>query len=211
MSYSTFFPIAFPALAIAHFLALLSPGQDFFLIVAHSIRYRLQGSRFICLGVALGNGFYIGVAIFGWKILRDNQAIYLMVEVIGGLWLLWLGSALLRSKKRNADFNLEQIQVPSVLNQLVLGFNSAILNPKNALFYMSLMTVILGKDVTLTQQLSCGLWMFFAVLAWDLLVASIIGQPSVQRPLSNYIHIVERVAGLVLFFFGLSLFVGYLR
>ncbi|MGR5284379.1 LysE family translocator [Vibrio maritimus] len=211
MSYSTFFPAAFPALAIAHFLALLSPGQDFFLIVAHSIRHKLRGSRFICLGVALGNAFYIGVAIFGWTIIRDNQAIYQMVEAIGGLWLLWLGAELLRSKKRNTDLDFEQIHVPSVPKQLVLGFNSAVLNPKNALFYMSLMTVILGNEVTLTQQVSCGLWMFFAVLAWDLLVASIISQPSVQRPLSNYIHVVERVAGVVLFFFGLSLFVGYLR
>ena len=211
MSYSTFFPVAFPALAIAHFLALLSPGQDFFLIVAHSIRHRLRGSRFICLGVALGNAFYIGIAIFGWTIIRDNQAIYLIVEVVGGLWLLWLGSALLRSKRRNADLDFEQMQVPSVPKQLALGFNSAILNPKNALFYMSLMTVILGNDVSLTQQVSCGLWMFFAVLIWDLFVAYIIGQPSVQMPLSSYIHVVERAAGLVLFFFGLSLFIGYLH
>jgi threonine/homoserine/homoserine lactone efflux protein len=66
------------------------------------------------LGVALGNAFYIGVAIFGWTIIRDNQAIYQMVEAIGGLWLLWLGAELLRSKKRNTDLDFEQIQVPSV-------------------------------------------------------------------------------------------------
>ncbi|MGL6261938.1 LysE family translocator [Vibrio sp. WXL210] len=210
MSYSTFFPVAFPALAIAHFLALLSPGQDFFLIVAHSIRHRLQGSRFICLGVALGNALYIGLAIFGQTIIRDNQVIYFLVEAIGGLWLVWLGCALLKSNKRNTDFKFEQLPAPSVSKQLALGFNSALLNPKNALFYTSLMTVILGNDVTLIQQASCGVWMFFAVLVWDLFIASFIGQPSVQRPLSNYIYLIERAAGLVLASFGVSLFVSYL-
>ena len=37
-------PPAFPALAVAHFLALLSPGPDFFLLVGYAIRYRLRGS-----------------------------------------------------------------------------------------------------------------------------------------------------------------------
>ncbi|USD66139.1 LysE family translocator [Vibrio sp. SCSIO 43136] len=211
MSYSTFFPVAFPALAIAHFLALITPGQDFFLIVAHSIRYRLKGSRFICLGVALGNALYIGISIFGLMAIRNNQVIYLVVEVVGGVWLLWLGSMLLRSKKQGTDVGFEQIPVPTALKQLVLGFNSAILNPKNALFYMSLMTVMLGNEVTLTQQVSCGLWMFCAVLLWDLFVATVIGQTQVQTLLSNYIHVVERLAGLAIVFVGLSLFIGYLE
>ncbi|WP_413112110.1 LysE family translocator [Thaumasiovibrio sp. DFM-14] len=211
MSYSTLFPVAFPALVLAHFVALLSPGQDFFLIVAHSIRHKLKGSRFICLGVALGNAVYIGVAIVGWTSIRDSKVIYSLVEVIGGLYLLWLGTALLKSKKRDAELHVGQLAMPSAMKQLMLGLNSALLNPKNALFYMSLMTVILGSDVTLTQQISCGLWMFLAVLFWDLFIASMISQPRVQRPLSGYIHIIERTAGLVLIFFAMTLFVGYLH
>ncbi|CAH0529660.1 LysE family translocator [Vibrio hippocampi] len=211
MSYSTFFPVAFPALAFAHFVALLSPGQDFFLIVAHSIRHKLQGSRFICLGVALGNAVYIGVAIFGWTSIRDNKVMYLLVEVLGGIYLLWLGIALFRSTKRETELHFEQLEIPTAKKQLMLGLNSALLNPKNALFYMSLMTVILGSEVTLIQQISCGLWMFFAVLIWDLLIASLLGQPRVQKPLSGYIHIVERFAGLILISFGIALFVGYLN
>lgn len=39
-----FFPSAFLALALAHFVALLSPGPDFFLLVGYAARYRLRGS-----------------------------------------------------------------------------------------------------------------------------------------------------------------------
>ncbi|PNH82481.1 LysE family translocator [Vibrio diazotrophicus] len=212
MSLSTLFPVAFPALALAHFVALLSPGQDFFLIVGHSIRHRLQGSRFICLGVALGNALYIALAILGWTNIRDNQLVFSFVEILGAIYLLWIGQRLLRSQKTETlvEAEHEQEKAPSAINQLFLGLNSALLNPKNALFYMSLMTVILGSEVTLIQQVSCGVWMFFAVLLWDLFIASAIGRPRIQMQLKAVIHIIERVAGLVLIFFGITLFTGYI-
>ncbi len=53
---TTLFPPAFPALALAHFIALLSPGPDFFLLVGYAVRYRLRGSVGLCLGIAAGNG-----------------------------------------------------------------------------------------------------------------------------------------------------------
>lgn len=34
---TTLFPPAFPALALAHFMALLSPGPDFFLLVGYAV------------------------------------------------------------------------------------------------------------------------------------------------------------------------------
>lgn len=210
MSFSTFFPVAFPALALAHFVALLSPGQDFFLIVAHSIRHRLKGSRFICLGVALGNAVYIGVAILGWTTIHDNQVVFTIVEILGAIYLLWLGIRLLKSRRNDLLLDTEQPKAPSALSQLILGMNSALLNPKNALFYMSLMTVVLGNDVTLIQQLSCGIWMFLAVLVWDLLVATTIGQPRVQKYLKGCIHVVEKSAGIILIFFAIVLFTDYL-
>ena len=208
MLFSTLLPAAFPALALAHFVALLSPGQDFFLIVAHSIRHKLKGSRFICLGVALGNAIYIGVAIFGWTSIRDNELVYSVFEILGAIYLLWLGTVLLRSKKGETELSSDEQAIPTPLKQLVMGLNSALLNPKNALFYMSLLTVILGSEVTLIQQVSCGVWMFFAVLFWDLFIAASISHPRVHQSLSRYIYIIERGAGLTLALFGMALFVS---
>jgi threonine/homoserine/homoserine lactone efflux protein len=41
---------------------------------------------------------------------------------------------------------------PVAGKQLLLGLGSSLLNPKNALFYLALMTSLLGPDVTLLQQ-----------------------------------------------------------
>lgn len=210
MLISTLFPAAFPALALAHFVALLSPGQDFFLVMAHAIRHNLIGSRFICLGIALGNALYIAITILGWTNLRDQPTLFATVEVLGAGYLLWIGSRLIRAKSNDMEIEATSKTAPSAKKQLLLGFNSAVLNPKNALFYMSLMAVILGNEVTLIQQLFCGVWMFLAVLFWDLLIATFISQTRVQKSLYRYIYLVERGAGFILMFFGLALFFDYL-
>lgn len=86
--------------------------------------------------------------------------------------------------------------------QILLGLGSALLNPKNALFYLALMTALLGPDVTLLQQATCGVWMVMVVLVWDLALVSLMGLRAVQQKLSRALWWIERTAGVVLMGFG---------
>lgn len=207
ISIDSLIPATFPALALAHFVALLSPGPDFFLITGNAIRHDLRGCRFICLGVALGNAVYVAVAILGWSGIRDSPQIFSLIEVAGAVYLLWIGAQLIRSKQQVMALDSGEEQALGVLPQLFLGINSALLNPKNALFYMSLMAVILGPNVTLLQQIICGVWMVLAVGLWDFFVAGVIGHQKVRGMLNQKIHLVERGAGAVLMSFGIGLLV----
>ncbi len=207
LSIGYWLPEAFPLLVLAHGVALLSPGPDFFLLTGYAVRYRLRGSAFICLGIAVGNGVYIAVAIAGWSGLRTNTWLFNTIAIIGAVYLLFLGVMLLRSRPRPLDIKVTRADCVSPYRQFILGISSALLNPKNALFYMSLMTVILGSQVTLVQQISSGIWMFLAVLLWDLLVASAISFPPVQQRLSHWVHWIERGAGSILLTMGFWLLV----
>lgn len=218
MSVSTLIPAAFPALALAHFLALLSPGPDFFLIIGHAVRHRLRGSLFICLGIALGNALYICLAVSGWSVMRQMPALYRVLELAGAAYLAWLGFLLLRASREaaNSQPNTDQHtssqpshnQTGSLATghasplspgrQLLTGLGSALLNPKNAVFYLTLMTVILGPTATLPQQAFAGLWMTLLVFAWDVALAAAISLPGAQRALEKRIPLIEGLAGLTL-------------
>ncbi|WP_170909585.1 LysE family transporter, partial [Salmonella enterica] len=76
-------PPAFPALALAHFMALLSPGPDFFLLVGYAVRYRLRGSVGLCLGIAAGNGLYILLVVIGSGLLRQTPLLFTIIELLG--------------------------------------------------------------------------------------------------------------------------------
>ena len=199
---SALFPSAFPALALAHFVALLSPGPDFFLLVGYAARYRLRGSAGVCSGSAAGNGLYIVLAIVGWGMARQLPLLFTLIELTGALYLLWLGSLLVRSRPQALTGSDAGSARPGWRKQLLLGLGSALLNPKNALFYLALMTALLGTDVTVAQQAVCGVWMTSVVLLWDLLIVTVIGLPAVRRRFTRWILWIERLAGGVLIAFG---------
>ena len=205
------FPSAFPALALAHFVALLSPGPDFFLLVGYAARYRMRGSAGLCVGIAFGNGLYILLAIIGWGILRQLPLLFTVIELLGALYLLWIGSLLVRSRPQTLTGTDAQSTCPGFGKQLLLGLGSSLLNPKNALFYLALMTALLGPSVTLLQQTMSGIWMTSIVLCWDLLIVMFIGLPQIQRRLSRGILWVERIAGGVLIIFGCAIALRFLQ
>ena len=208
---SVLFPSAFPALALAHFVALLSPGPDFFLLVGYAVRYRMRGSAGLCVGIALGNGLYILLAIIGWGILRQLPLLFTIIVLLGALYLLWIGSLLIRSRPQTLTGADARSTCPGFGKQLLLGLGSSLLNPKNALFYLALMTALLGPSVTLLQQTMSGIWMTSIVLCWDLLIVMFIGLPQIQRRLSRGILWVERIAGGVLIIFGCAIALRFLQ
>lgn len=193
-----FIPASFPALVLAHFLALLSPGPDFFLIIGHAIRHRLQGTVFICIGIALGNAIYIVIAITGWSLLKHSPFLYRSLEVAGAGYLLWLGYMLIRSSRQSTKIAAGDQTRLQPVRQFLVGLCSALLNPKNAVFYLTLMTVIVGPEATLAQQVFAGGWMTLLVLVWDMGLAAAIGFPRVQQVLEKRIPLIEKTAGIVL-------------
>ncbi len=61
-------------IAAAHFLALLSPGPDFFLIARTSLSSGWRVASGACLGIAAANAVFIIAAFAGTAALRRGQA-----------------------------------------------------------------------------------------------------------------------------------------
>lgn len=106
---TTLFPPAFPALALAHFMALLSPGPDFFLLVGYAVRYRLRGSVGLCLGIAAGNGLYILLVVIGSGLLRQTPLLFTIIEPLGAAYLLWGGPSTVEKPRRAAGVAVRRI------------------------------------------------------------------------------------------------------
>lgn len=196
------FPEHFWLLALAHFVALLSPGPDFFLLSSYALRYRVRGSAGVCCGIAVGNGGYIVLAIAGWSGLSHTPWLYSLTELAGAGYLLWAGWQLSRSQPDSRLPKTVTGQCPSFSRQFFSGLASSALNPKNALFYLALLTSVTGPDITLLQQISCGVWMVMVVLLWDLGVAGLLGLKGIRQRLSGILWRLERLAGGILILFA---------
>ncbi len=190
----------FLIIAGAHFLALLSPGPDFFLIVRSAVVNGARVASGVCVGIALANGVYLGLAIGGVAVLQEVAGLFAVLKWAGCAYLAWLGWRFLtvRDKTLAPEAEARAVRCGSWWRECRVGFLSGILNPKNSLFYASLFSLGFERDTPFGVQLAYGVWMFAVVLLWDLCIARAAGHPPVVRRFMMHVRTVERITGAVL-------------
>lgn len=206
---------AFLLIAAAHFLALLSPGPDFFLIARTSLTSGWRAASAACLGVALANGVFIVMAFAGVAALQPGSRLFIALQLAGCGYLLYLGLLFIRHAGQSAltvsashRTSAPGLPITTWHRAACMGFLSGILNPKNALFYASLAAMLTGPYASVGWKLVYGSWMFCVVLFWDLLMAALIGNPAVLRRFARTLPWLERISGGVLIALALGVVVA---
>lgn len=203
----------FLLVAAAHFLALLSPGPDFFLIARTSIKAGWRHAANVCLGIAVANGLFILAAFSGITLFRSGSVSYIAIQLAGCVYLLYVGQLFIRFAGTSsiAEHNVRtehSMRVTAVAvthyREFGMGFVSGILNPKNALFYVSLATLIGGSNTAVGLKSVYAIWMFCVVLLWDLLVAVFISNRVVLQYFSRILPSLERISGVILIGLAMS-------
>ena len=77
---------------------------------------------------------------------------------------------------------------------------SGLLNPKNALFYVSLAAAV-GTAAPLALTFY-GVWMFSIVLVWDVFVAVVLGSRRALARMDRILPWLTGIAGTLLILFG---------
>jgi len=174
----------FLVIAFTHFLALLSPGPDFFLILTSLLQKGRRYTYGVVLGVTLGNALILMVCLFGFMMLGNlSTTILLVLKWMGAGYLAYL-SFLCFKAAQGANVNMtveenilvkQESSYKSKIKSLALGLQSSLLNPKNIMFYSSLMLLI-QKDFSLFQKLLMSIWMVGVVLIWNILLVKLLAQ-----------------------------------
>lgn len=197
----------FLLIASAHFMALLSPGPDFFLILQTSLRLPLRYAFAVCLGIALANGLYLSLAVTALEAMKHMNVLLDLLKYLGGGYLLYIGVLMIRAPVRPLEERADSKTLSNkhLGRQFVVGFMSAILNPKNAIFYFSLFTVMVSDQTPFTIRVLYGIWMTSVVLCWDIGLACLLGNSRVKKALTRWFFFIEKGAGCMLALFGLLL------
>jgi threonine/homoserine/homoserine lactone efflux protein len=203
----------FLMVATVHFLSLLSPGPDFMLIVRMSLAHGWRSATGACLGIALANGVFIVAAFTGLSVFSAHSVLFVLVQCVGGVYLLYLGQRFIQHATSAtvlvaASSSKHDHARNTWWHSFSMGFMSAILNPKNALFYVSLASVLTENDTSTGWYVMYGVWMFLLVLVWDVLVAVSIGNTRVRQRFTGVLPWLERMTGAALLCMGLFVLAG---
>jgi len=195
---------SFFILAFAHFLALISPGVDFFIIINSTIKNGKRAGIIVAFGIAIANLVYILLALFGIMFIKDNLFIFNFLKLSGCVYLFYISYYLFKSKRKNLFENVSKNKkVDNHLSSFFKGFLSAILNPKNFIFYFSMFSITFQNNTPFFIQTIYGLWMFFAVLIWDVFIVYILNLKKIKQLFNRYIYLIEKISAVFLTFVAL--------
>ena len=190
-------------------LGACSPGPSVVVILG----FVFSGGRKSGISASIGHGLgvfgYAMLCAFGLGFLIESYGtLFTIVQFLGALFLLYLAFIIIKGsiveKKTNNDF----INLDTEKNRFIEGFFIAILNPKIAVFFLSLFSQFLSTEQTyLTHLLMAILAGGIDTIVYCIIVilASTKGTASF---LEHYGSKVSLIFGIMLIFLSLSLIIS---
>ena len=149
-------PARYPEYLVAAILIILAPGPSVLFAIARAIAWGRATAIATVAGNALGM-FSLSILIaFGLgPILEQSELAFISVQILGGLYLIYLGIDALRHSKVHAEDMVNQGDTrPSAIKSIKDGFWVGALNPKGLVFFAAILPQFLDKNsANLTAQL----------------------------------------------------------
>jgi threonine/homoserine/homoserine lactone efflux protein len=193
--------------ALAHLLAVMSPGPDFAMVTRQTLAYGRTAGVWTALGIGSGITFHVAWAMFGmgWVIERFPPFLEVL-RLAGAAFLLYMGSVAVRAKPQDSGVtDRTQAQGPGPLRNFGIGVATNILNPKAMLFFMALCAAVITAQTPVWLRIALGGWMIVSTATWFTLVSFFLGHPSVRARVIGAAHWIDRGMGVILLLLGAAM------
>ncbi|EDT6888529.1 LysE family translocator [Salmonella enterica subsp. enterica] len=130
----------------------LVPGPNCLLVLTHGAMHGTRKALVTITGGLTGFVLLIGLCMFGiGALLQASEKWLIVLRVVGGLYLAFLGYKLWRSPPINNDAG-PHIAVANLRQMFRQGFFSAATNPKALLFFTAVIPQFIAPDRSLALQ-----------------------------------------------------------
>lgn len=209
------YAIEFSKVALAHLLAVASPGPDFAIVLRQSLRHGRRTAIWTSVGVGAAITLHVTYSLLGLGLLlRSSPLAFDVVKYSGAAYLAWIGVLALRSPPRAADSGAPAdvaTSTPTAWRAWLTGFLTNALNPKATLFFVALFVTVISPATPVGIKAVYGVWMVIATTAWFCLVSVVFTRAAVRAAFLSHGHWVDRVLGLVFIAFAVSLALASVR
>ena len=189
-----------------------SPGPSLIVILRHAVADGRSAGVYAAVGHGLGIFIYALVSAIGLSfILISFPKIFSFVQILGALFLLWIGFQILRGGLSKKDLsNLGEYKTKSAgatLNHFRDGFGIAILNPKILTFFSSLFSQFLSPEQNFSIHMLMAIIAGFIDVSVYVIIVFLVTLKSLLKLYRERIFLLEVAFGLLLILLGFSIFV----
>lgn len=187
-------------------LSGLSPGPDFFLVMKNSLGFGRRIGIATALGVASALFVHVTYTILGFTyIIEKIPSVFIAIKIAGSLYLLWLGFHAIRSVKQNKEQEEQGLKInedKNVKQGFREGFICNVLNPKAALFFLSIFSQFISADTDSWLRWAYGTEIVIAVGLWFIFISTVISYQKFRNYYERYSHWFDRCLGAILIYFA---------
>ena len=165
-------PIVIPSriweYVVAAIVIILAPGPSVLFVIARAIAWGRATAVATVAGNVLGAfTLSVVVAIGLGPLLQRSHLFYIIVQILGGLYLIYLGIDAIRHSSMHAEDMTNQGEIrPSKVRSMRDGFWVGALNPKGIVFFAAILPAFVDRPKGhITSQLIL-MGAIFAVLAF---------------------------------------------
>ncbi len=197
----------FTSVALAHVLAVMSPGPDFAIVTRQTLNYGRGAGLWTAWGIAFGILYHVAYGLFGlgWLLQRYPQMLDVL-RLAGAAFLLYMGIGALRAKPRDekamSEAGGDKIDPR---RHFGIGVMTNVLNPKATLSFTALFTAVIATHTPMPLRYALAGWFIISTALWFSFVALTLGHARVRGVLMRYGHWIDRVTGAILIALAIGL------
>ncbi|MFT8212138.1 MAG: threonine export protein RhtC [Symbiopectobacterium sp.] len=200
----------FLTVAMVHFVALMSPGPDFFFVSQTAASCSRKEAMMGVLGISLGVMVWAAIELMGLHLLLQKMAwLHDVITIGGGLYLCWMGWQMLRAARRKGEQQtVEPVELPSKGKTFMRGLLTNLANPKALIYFGSVFSLFVGDSVGTGARWGLFALISLETLLWFSLVALVFALPAMRRGYQRLAKWIDGLAGVLFTGFGLHLIIS---
>ena len=193
---------AISAAAVMFILGATSPGPSLAVVLRNTMIGGRSRGLACAIGHGIGFGFYAVTVVFGLVIIMENNPnIFTALQVLGGLFLLYLGVEMMRNSQEEVEYS------SGTGEGFVEGFFIAFLNPKIAVFMLAVLSSVLDPDLSSNTKWTIAIMGMTIDTVWYALVALSLSNSIILSKIRDNQNMLNKVTGLLMIL--LALWTGF--
>jgi len=201
---------SFLAVALISLIAAISPGPDFFIVLRNSLVHSRKAGFLTAFGVSMAIIVHLSYTLIGIGVLiAESPSLYSILKYSGVIYLFYIGlKGIISSFKKFptfvADYAQEKNQI-SALAAIMQGFWTNLLNPKAAIFFISLFSQFIDTKTPYIIGIEYGAITWSIALGWFILLSYLLTHKQIVGKIDRYRIYVDRVMGGILMGLGFKM------
>jgi RhtB (resistance to homoserine/threonine) family protein len=189
-------------------LAVMSPGPDFIIVTRNSLLYSKRVGLCTAVGIALGSIWWVVASLLGISLVISKTVfLFNALKWVGAAYLIYLGTKSFAARKQTSTLTNEERPRPNMTSctAFKLGLLTNLLNPKAALFFISLFSIVITPKTPIILRTAYGLEISLIALLWFSLLATVLSGSRIKGFFERISLWLERVTGAILIGLGIKL------